>query len=122
MRAFAILIGLLATLAGSYGAYIVMREVGPEDRTGEFGYGDAALAPPGGGTLLQSKNFPLVVKALQRELGPDGRLDYLTVEITSANASGTRNGQNVNIQIDASGRSRSTESGPDDSLNASIPL
>jgi hypothetical protein len=123
MRAFAILIGLIATLAGSYAGYTVMRAVGPDNETGNFGFGDAALSPPGGGTLLQSKNFPLVVKALERELGSDGGVTYLNVEIASATGTGKRSdGREVSVQIDASGRSRANETGGDDNLTATLPV
>jgi hypothetical protein len=123
MRAFAILIGLIATLAGSYAGYTVMRAVGPDNETGNFGFGDAALSPPGGGTLLQSKNFPLVVQALERELGSDGGVTYLNVEIASATGTGKRSdGREVSVQIDASGRSRANETGGDDNLTATLPV
>src|SRR4051794_1493100 len=123
MRALAILIGLLATLAGTYGGYAVMRAVGPDDRSGEFGYGDAALAPAGGGTLLQSRNFPLVIKALQRELGPDGGVNYLNLKLTEATATGRRghDGRELSIRIDASGRSQVNEL-DSDSLSAQLPV
>src|SRR5436190_24055221 len=105
MRAFAVLVGFIATLAGSYGAYAFIHAVGPENRVGEFGYGDAGITPPGGGTLLQSKNFPLVVKALKKELGAEGRLTYLNVKLTEASGTGKRaDGREVSVQIDASGR------------------
>ena len=123
MRAFAVLVGLIATLVGSYGAYAFIHAVGPENRAGEFGYGDAALAPPGGGTLLQSKNFPVVVKALKKELGAEGRLTYLNLKLTEASGTGKRaDGREVSVQIDASGRSRANETGGDENLTATLPL
>src|SRR3954447_22139470 len=122
MRAIAVLIGLIATLAGTYGGFLVMRAVGPDDRSGEYGFGDAALTSPGGGTLLQSKNFPLVIKALERELGQDGSLSYLNLELTEATGTGKRaNGREVSVRIDASGRSEATENGVEDSLTATLP-
>jgi hypothetical protein len=107
MRFIALLVGLAAALAGSYGAFSAMQAVGPEKRTNEFGFGDGATVSPGGGDLLQSKNFALVKAALERELGPDGRISYLRVERTQASATGKADDIQRNIQIDASGRSRS---------------
>ena len=86
MRFLALLVGLIAAFGGSYGAFAAMQAVGPENRTGEFGFGDAATASPGGGDLFESRNFALVVAALERELGADGRISYLRVERTEASA------------------------------------
>jgi hypothetical protein len=121
MRALAILVGLVVCVVAGYGAFTFARAVGPDDRSNEFGYGDSALAPPGGGNLLQSKNFALVVDALKRELGAEGGVDYLNVELTKASATGHKGGQQLSIQIDASGRS---ESNPVDSSSpsASVPV
>src|SRR3954462_1211969 len=125
MRALAVLVGLVATLVGSYGGYALARAAGPENRAGEFGFGDAALAPAGGGTLLQSKNFPVVVKALKKELGSEGGVSYLDLKLTEASANGKRaDGREVNVQIDASGRSRATvtsDSGAE-RLTATLPV
>ena len=114
MRALAMVIGLLAALGGSYAAFGAMRAVGPENRTGEFGFGDAALISPGGGDLLQSRNFALVVAALERELGPEGRVSYLRVERTGAQATARVGDIERSVQIDASGRSRATDTGKAD--------
>src|SRR4051794_9279839 len=103
MRALAIFVGLLVTVVSAYGAFTVARAVGPDDRSNEFGFGDSALAPPGGGNLMQSKNFALVVDALKRELGSEGGVDYLNVELTKASATGHKGEQQLSIQIDASG-------------------
>jgi hypothetical protein len=111
MRAFAILIGLIASLAGAYAGFVAIRAVGPEDRSNDFGFGDAALAPPGGGTLLQSKNFKLVVDALERELGPDGAVQNVNVEVVGANATARKGDRLISVRIDASGRSQSTDAG-----------
>ncbi len=101
------LIAIVAALAGSYYAFGAIQAVGPDDRTGEYGYGDAAVEPPGGGTLFESRNFARVVAALERELGPDGALESLTVRPTDASAQ-AREGELVRyVDIDASGRSRS---------------
>src|SRR5829696_7248294 len=121
MRAFAILIGLLATLAGTYGGYLAQRAVGPDDRSNEFGFGDAAMAPPGGGNLLQSRNFTRVVEALERELGPGGAVQYMNVELLGATATARKGNRMVNVRIDASGRSQSAEGG-DASPAALIPI
>ena len=107
MRFIAFLVGLAAALAGSYSAFAAMQAVGPENRTDEFGFGDGATVSPGGGDLLESRNFALVVAALERELGPEGRISYLRVERTEATATGKVGDVEHNIQIDASGRSRS---------------
>ena len=69
MRFLALLVGLVAALGGSYAAFAAMRAVGPENRTDEFGFGDGATVSPGGGDLFESRNFALVVAALERELG-----------------------------------------------------
>src|SRR4051795_10904493 len=121
MRALAILVGLVASVAAAFGAYSAIRAVGPPDRTGDFGYGDAALAPPGGGTLLQSRNFKAVIAAMHRELGDDGRLQSLDVEWTKANAVGVVGNQMRYVDIDAAGRSQS-RSGNDAGLGARVPL
>jgi hypothetical protein len=121
VRVLAMVIGLVAALAGSYGAFTAIRAVGPENRTGEFGFGDAALISPGGGDLLQSRNFALVVAALERELGPDGRLSYLRVERTQASATARVGDVERHIEIDASGRSR-TRDGEKARPAALVPL
>jgi hypothetical protein len=107
IRFLAVIVAIAATLGGSYGAIAVMRAVGPEDQSGDFGYGDAATIPPGGGTLLESRNFARVVAALERELGPEGGLQSLTVRPTDASAMARVGGDVVFVDIDASGRSRS---------------
>jgi hypothetical protein len=122
MRALAILIGLIVTVGAGYVSYLGARAIGPEDRSNEFGFGDAALAPPGGGNLLQSKNFALVVDALKRELGPEGSVQYLRVELSQATATGRKGNQEFSIQIDASGRSKAVPSGNEPSLAALIPV
>src|SRR4051794_732580 len=86
MRALAILFGFLGAVHGSYGAYAFIRAVGPSDRSNDYGYGNAATAPPGGGTLLQTRNFKAVVAALHRELGPEAKLMSLDVKWTEAGA------------------------------------
>ena len=49
----------------------------------------------------------MVVKALKKELGAEGRLTYLNVKLTEASGTGKRaDGREVSVQIDASGRSR----------------
>jgi hypothetical protein len=111
MRFFAVVVGVVAALAGSLAAFSVIQAVGPEDRTGEFGFGDAATTVPGGGTLLQTRNFGLVVTALRRELGKDGTLESLDVAPLSATARGRSGGKVLNVQIDASGRSQSNDGG-----------
>src|SRR5690349_10699007 len=107
LRLVALIVGLAAAVAGSYGAFATMQAVGPENRTGEFDFGDGATVSPGGGDLLESRNFALVVAALERELGPEGRISYLRVERTEATATGKVGDVEHNVQIDASGRSRS---------------
>jgi hypothetical protein len=109
MRFIALLVGLAAALVGSYAAFAVMQAVGPDDRTDEFGFGEAATSSPGGGDLLESRHFALVIAALQRELGADGRISNLRVERESATATGRMGDVQHNVQVDASGRSRSLE-------------
>ena len=41
MRALTVFFALLATLAGAYAGFYVMRELGPDDLSGQFGRGDA---------------------------------------------------------------------------------
>ena len=83
MRAVTIFFALLATLAGAYAGFYVMRELGPDDLTGQFGRGDAVIE----GNLMQSENFVRVVEALERELGvgpgettEDGEVTFRTIE------------------------------------------
>src|SRR5262245_59344242 len=121
MRFIALLVGLVAALAGSYGAFAAMQAVGPDDQSGDFGYGDGATVSPGGGDLFESKNFALVIAALKRELGPEGSISYLGVERTEASATGKVGDIQHNVQIDASGRSRSTPGDKAD-LRAWLPI
>jgi hypothetical protein len=107
IRFLAVIVGIAASLAGAYGAFDVMRNVGPADRTNEFGYGDAAKEPPGGGNLFQSRNFARVKQALERELGADGLLESLNIREFDASALAQVDGKRVYVDIDASGRSRS---------------
>jgi hypothetical protein len=108
VRLVAMLVALVAAAGGSYGAYAAVRAVGPDDRTNDFGYGDAATTSPGGGDLYESKNFARVIAALKRELGPDGRLAYMTLERSEASATARVGDREVRVEVDASGRSRST--------------
>ncbi len=109
MRALAVLIGIAAAIAGSYVAFGAVRAVGPDNRINDFGYGEAATRPPNGGSLMESINFARVVTALERELGADGGLQSLTVELFVANAIAQSNGGLRYVQVDASGRSRSRD-------------
>ncbi len=122
MRALAILAGFIGAIAGAFGAYTFIRAVGPSDRSNDYGYGNAAVAPPGGGTLLQTKNFKAVVAALHRELGPEARLMSLDVKWTEANAIAVQGDHSVYIDIDASGRSQSRINYDAASLGARTPL
>jgi hypothetical protein len=108
VRFLALLVGLVAALGGSYGAFAAMQAVGPDNRTDEFGYGDGATVSPNGGDLFDARNFALVVAALQREVGPKGAISYLSVKRTEATATGKVGDVERHIQIDASGRSRSS--------------
>ena len=111
MRFLAVLLGVAAAFAGSLLAFSAIQAVGPKDRTGEFGFGDAANRVPGGGSLMQTRNFPLVVKALQRELGAGGAIESLDLQPLEASASGRSGGVRKLVYIDASGRSRSQDGG-----------
>ena len=115
------LVGLVAALGGSYAAFSAMRAVGPEDQSDDFGFGDAALISPGGGDLFESKNFALVVAALERELGADGKLSYLRVERTKATVTARVGDRSRHVEIDASGRSRSSD-GEKADLGAVLPV
>ncbi len=107
MRFLALLVGLVAAFGGSYGAFAAVRAVGPENRTHEFGYGDAATVSPNGGDLLESANFKLVIAALEREIGADGLITNLSVERDEASANVKVGDRMRTIQIDASGRAQS---------------
>src|ERR1700754_1809911 len=109
MRILAVLAALVAALGGSYGAYAAMRVLGPDNHANDFGFGDAARISPGGGDLFESRNFALVLKALERELGPDGRLSYLNVERGDARATARVGDRERTVEVDASGRSKVTE-------------
>jgi hypothetical protein len=106
MRFVALLVGLITAFGGSYGAFAAMRAVGPENQSDDFGFGEGATVPPNGGDLFEARNFALVMAALKRELGDEGVISYLRLERTEASATGMLGGQQVNVQIDASGRSR----------------
>ena len=121
MRFLIFLVGLVAALGGSYAAFSAMRAVGPEDQSDDFGFGDAALISPGGGDLFESKNFALVVAALERELGADGKLSYLRVERTKATVTARVGDRSRHVEIDASGRSRSSD-GEKADLGAVLPV
>jgi hypothetical protein len=122
IRVFATLVAVAAALAGSVGAFAAMQAVGPPDRTNEFGFGDAATESPGGGTLLETRNFRLVVAALERELGADGRLETLDLQPTGATASARRGDRRLFVEVDASGRSSAREVDDDDSPRALVPV
>jgi hypothetical protein len=111
MRVLVLLTGVVAAIAGSYLAFTAIQAVGPDNRIDDFGYGDAATRPPDGGSLMQTNNFARVVTALQRELGDDGALQSLTVELFVANAVAHRNGALRYVDVDASGRSRARDGG-----------
>jgi hypothetical protein len=111
IRLFSVLLGVAAALAASLAAFALMQSVGPEDRTGEFGFGDAATRVPGGGSLMESRHFGLVVAALRRELGSDGAIESLELQPLEASASGRSGGVRKLVYIDASGRSRAIDGG-----------
>jgi hypothetical protein len=121
MRFLSVLLGVAAAFAGSLLAFNVIRSVGPKDRTHEFGVGDAATRVPGGGSLIESRHFGLVVAALQRELGPDGAVESLDLQPLQATASGRSGDVRKLVYIDASGRSRSQDGGAP-SPAASVPV
>ena len=108
MRALTVFFALVATLAGAYAGFYVMRELGPDDLSGQFGRGDAATE---GGTLLQSENFARVKVALERELGADGRIQQLSVEPLQASSTSTVDGRMVRVQVDTAGRSQKEDVG-----------
>jgi hypothetical protein len=103
MRVLAVFFGLIATVAGAYGGFTLMREVGPQDLSNTYGYGDAAIT----GNLMESKNFTRVVEALEREVGADGRISNLNVELLEATATAIEGDRRISIRIDAAGRSES---------------
>jgi hypothetical protein len=110
-RFLSVLVGVAAAFAGSLLAFNFIQSVGPKDRTHEFGVGDAATRVPGGGSLIESRNFPLVVAALRRELGAEGSIESLDLQPLQATASGRSGNARKLVYIDASGRSRSQDGG-----------
>lgn len=112
MRVLNMLVALAASVAASYGAYNLIRAVGPADRTGEYGFGEGATVSPNGGDLFESRNFALVVAALERELGADAVLQSLTVNRTDAGAVAHVGGRRRYVDVDASGRSRARDGDP----------
>ena len=115
MRFLGLLIGIAAALGGSLGGFEVMRNIGPENRAGDF---SAGARVPGGGNLHESAGFARVVAALK---SAGGRLIYLDVDQQSANGQVLRDGQRVNLQIDGVGRIDETGSSPAAGV-ASMPL
>ena len=111
MRFLSVLLGVAAAFAGSLLAFDVIQSVGPKDRTHDYGVGDAATQVPGGGSLIETRHFGLVVAALRRELGPDGAVESLDLQPLSATASGRSGGVRKLVYIDASGRSRAQDGG-----------
>ena len=109
MRFLVVVIGLIAAFAGSYAAFETMRAVGPDDQSNDFGFGDAAVISPGGGDLFETKNFALVVAALERELGRNGTFTSLRLERTKATVTARVGDVDRHIEIDASGRSQSRD-------------
>ena len=121
MRALSIVVVIVAALAGSFGAYAAIRAVGPADRTNEYGFGDAATVPPRGGTLFESRNLAPVIAALRGALGPEALLQSLTVEPDSALAIARAGDRLVNVDVDASARTRVRDGGRADPAGL-IPL
>jgi hypothetical protein len=111
MRAITVFFALVATLAGAYAGFWVMREVGPDDLTGQYGRGDAASID---GNLMQSKNFALVIEALEREIGADGRIQSLNLNLLEADATARVDDRLVRVEIDAAGRSQQRDIGDAD--------
>ena len=107
MRALVVFFGLLATIAGAYGGYALMRELGPGDVSDAYGRGETKIT----GNLMQSENFARVKEALERELGVDGRIVNLNVELLEATATAVEGDHLVNVRIDAAGHSESHEFG-----------
>lgn len=108
MRAITVFFALLATVAGAYAGFWIVRELGPGDLTGQYGRGDAATID---GNLMQSKNFTLVIEALERELGEDGRIQSLNVELLQADATARVGDKLVRVEIDSAGRSQQRDIG-----------
>ncbi len=111
IRFLSVVLGVVAAFAGSLLAFDAIQAVGPENRTGEFGFGDAATRVPGGGSLMESRHFGLVLAALQRELGSDGAIESLELRPLEASASGRSGGVRKLVYVDASGRSRAIAGG-----------
>ncbi|MBE2320485.1 hypothetical protein DVA67_031270 [Solirubrobacter sp. CPCC 204708] len=118
MRAITVFFALLATVAGAYGGFWVMRELGPADLTGQYGRGNAASIE---GNFMQSANFERVIEALERELGPDGRLQSLNVNLLEVDATAIDSGRRLVVRIDASGRSMKDDVGEADPIGT-VPV
>jgi hypothetical protein len=99
-RAFAVLIGLIAAVAASYFAFGVIRDLGPEDQTGQ---GRAAEISTRVENLTKPSDFAQVLAVLKREIGPEGGLESLTLEQDRANALAQVHGRLRYVDIDASG-------------------
>jgi hypothetical protein len=117
MRALAVFFGLIATVAGAYGGFLLMREVGPANLTNEFGRGDAVIE----GNLMQTRNFTRVMEALERELGPGGRIEHLSVELLEVSANARVGDRLVRVEVDAAGRSVKRDTG-DATPAGSVPV
>jgi len=111
VRAIIVFFALIATVAGAYGGFLLMREVGPADLSNTYGYGGTADAPEGGGSLLQSRNFVRVKEALERELGPDARIQHLNVGPLDADATAMVGDRMVRVEVDLAGRSQQRDVG-----------
>jgi hypothetical protein len=108
-RAFAVVFGLIAAVAASYAAFGLMRAVGPEDRSGEFGFKSAPATKESNGNLLQTRDFERVLAALRRELGAHGGVQSLSLESGGASVLAQVDGRQRYVDVDASGRSRSRD-------------
>jgi hypothetical protein len=111
MRAIVVFFGLIATVAGAYGGFLLMREVGPGDLSSSYGSKSTTTAKGDGSTLLQTRQFALVVQAIEREVGPDARIQHLNVEPLDADATAIVGDRMIRVEVDPYGRSQQRDVG-----------
>ena len=111
MRALAVFFALLATLAGAYAGFYVMRELGPDDLTGQFGRGDAATRAAA--TSLQSRELrPRRRRRSSASSAPTAGSSSLSVEPLRGRRDRARvDDRLVRVQVDAAGRSQQRDVG-----------
>ena len=88
MRALTVFFALLATLAGAYAGFYVMRELGPDDLTGQYGRGDAA--DRGRQPDADARTSSAWSRRSSASSAPTAASSSLNVELLQADATGHR--------------------------------